>query len=150
MIVVQCMSVIVRFVSPLLSCTEGLFPFPYADLSSLFNESRAKNIHFSIYTLPINYTRCVYTGCSTAARAHRDLCQKIQNEVRFPCHNRRSLILGLPYTGNILTQPFSCILKAIRAQFRAMEKRRKHSTLRSKLLWRNYFILSLHPFVPQV
>jgi hypothetical protein len=41
-------------------------------------------------------------------------------------------------------------LKAIRAQFRAMEKRRKHSTLRAKLLWRNYFILSLHPFVPQV
>jgi hypothetical protein len=27
---------------------------------------------------------------------------------------------------------------------------RKNSTLREKLLWRNYFILSLHPFVPQV
>jgi hypothetical protein len=33
-----------------------------------------------------------------------------------------------------LNWPFSCILKAIRAQFRAMEKRRKHSTLREKLL----------------
>jgi hypothetical protein len=26
-----------------------------------------------------------------------------------------------------------------------MEKRRKHSTLREKLLWRNYYLLSLHP-----
>jgi hypothetical protein len=142
--------VIARFASPLLSCTEGLFPFPYADLSSLFDESRAKNIHFSTYMLPISYTRCVYACCSTTTRVYRDLCQKIQNEVGFPCHDRRSLILGLPYTGNVPTRPFSCILKAIRAQFRAMEKRRKHSTLRAKLLWRNYFILSLHPFVPQV
>jgi hypothetical protein len=30
------------------------------------------------------------------------------------------------------------------------KRERKHSTLRAKLLWRNYFILSLHPFVPQV
>ena len=28
--------VIARFASPLLSCTEGLFPFPYADLSTPF------------------------------------------------------------------------------------------------------------------
>jgi hypothetical protein len=27
-----------------------------------------------------------------------------------------------------------------------MEKKRKNSTLRANLLWRNYFILSLHPF----
>jgi hypothetical protein len=45
---------------PLLSCIEGLFPFPYADLSSLFDESRAKNTHFSTYTHPICYTTCVY------------------------------------------------------------------------------------------
>jgi hypothetical protein len=32
------------------------------------------------------------------------LCQKIQNGVGFPCHDKRSLILGLPYTGNVLTQ----------------------------------------------
>jgi hypothetical protein len=31
----------------------------------------------------------------------------------FPCHDRRSMMLGLPYTGNILTHPFSSILKAI-------------------------------------
>jgi hypothetical protein len=30
------MGVITRFSSPFLSCTEGLFPFPYADLSTPF------------------------------------------------------------------------------------------------------------------
>jgi hypothetical protein len=124
--------------------------FPMQTHHPLFHESRAKNIYFSTYTLPNCFARCVYACCSTTARIYRDLCQKIQNEVGFPCHDRRSLILGLPYTGNVPTLPFSCILKAIRAQFRSMEKRRKHSTLRAKLLWRNYFILSLHPFVPLV
>jgi hypothetical protein len=33
--------------------------------------------------------------------------------VGFPCHDRRSMILGLPYIGNVLTRPFSSILKAI-------------------------------------
>jgi hypothetical protein len=62
-----------------------------------------------------------------------EICaRKYKKEFRFPCHDRRSLILGLPFTGNVLTQPFNCILKAIRAQFRAMEKRIKHSTLREK------------------
>ena len=70
--------VIGRFSSPFLSCTEGLFPFPYVDLPSLFYESRAKNIHFSTYTLPISYARCVYIGYSTTAHVHQDLCQKIQ------------------------------------------------------------------------
>jgi hypothetical protein len=42
----QELTVIARFVSPLLSCTEGLFPFPYADFSSLFDESRAKKYTF--------------------------------------------------------------------------------------------------------
>jgi hypothetical protein len=60
------------------SCTEGLFPFPYADLSSLFDESRAKNTYFSTYTHPAYYTTCVYAGCSTTTHVHQDLCQKIQ------------------------------------------------------------------------
>ena len=116
-----------------------------------FDKSREKNIYFSTYTLPNCFAICVYAWFSTTARVYQDLCQKIQNEVGFPYHDRRSLIFGLPYTRNILTQPFSCILEAIRAQFRAMEKGEwKNSTLRAKLLWRNYFILSLHPFVPQV
>jgi hypothetical protein len=89
---------------------------------------------FSTYMLPNCFARCAYTCCSTTARVYQDLCQKIQNEVRFPCHDNRSLIFGLPYTGNVLTRPFSCIMEAIREQFRAMEKRRKHSTLRAKLL----------------
>jgi hypothetical protein len=70
--------VIARFASPFLSCIEGLFPFPYADLSSLFDKSRSKNKHFSTYTCPISYIASVYTGCSTTARIHRNLCQKIQ------------------------------------------------------------------------
>jgi hypothetical protein len=60
------------------SCTEGLFPFPDADLSSHFDESRAKNTYFSTYTHPICYTTCVYVGCSTTTRVHRDLCHKIK------------------------------------------------------------------------
>jgi hypothetical protein len=70
--------VIARFSSPLVSCTEGLFLFTYEDLSSLFDESRAKNIHFSTYTCPISYTTSVYAGWSTTAYVHQDLCQKIQ------------------------------------------------------------------------
>jgi hypothetical protein len=31
----------------------------------------------------------------------------------FPCHDRRSMILGLPYIGNVPTLPFNSILKAI-------------------------------------
>jgi hypothetical protein len=38
---------------------------------------------------------------------------KSKLNVRFPCHERKSLILGLPYTGNILNQPFNSILKDI-------------------------------------
>jgi hypothetical protein len=70
--------IIERFSSPLLSCIEILFPFPYADLSSLFDEYRAKNTHFSTYTHPIFYSACVYVGFSTIAHVHLDLCQKIQ------------------------------------------------------------------------
>jgi hypothetical protein len=58
----------------------------------------------------------------------------------FPCHDRRSLILGLPYTGNVSPQPFSSILKAIKRPIPSYGKRRKNSTLRAKLLWRNYLL----------
>jgi hypothetical protein len=34
---------------------------------------------------------------------------KIKNCVGFPCHVTRSMILDLPYTGNVLTRPFSSI-----------------------------------------
>jgi hypothetical protein len=61
------------------------------------------------------------------------LCHKIKNEVEFPCHDKRSLIHGLPYSGNISTRPFGCILKAIKAQFRAMEKEEKAFKFESKV-----------------
>jgi hypothetical protein len=91
----------------------------------LFDKSKSKNIYFSTYMLPNYFARCVYICCSTTSRVYRDLCQKIQNEVRFPCHDKRSLIFGLPYIGNIPNHPFSCIMEAIRAQFRAMENEEK-------------------------
>jgi hypothetical protein len=47
----------------------------------------------------------------------RIYARKYKNGVKFPCNDKRSLILGLPYTGNVLTCPFSFILKAIREQF---------------------------------
>jgi hypothetical protein len=40
--------------------------------------------------------------------------RKSKLNVGFPCHDKRYLILGLPYTGNVLTHPFNCILKAIK------------------------------------
>jgi hypothetical protein len=40
--------------------------------------------------------------------------RKSKLNVGFPCHDRISLILGLPYTENVLTHPFSCILKDIK------------------------------------
>ena len=63
----------------------------------------------------------------------RICARKYKNEVGFPCHDRRSLILGLPYTGNVPTRPFNCILKAIRTKFRAMEKKEKTFNFESKV-----------------
>jgi hypothetical protein len=121
-------------------CTEGLFPFPYADLSSLFVKSRAKNTYFSTCTHLSYYTSCVYTGCTTTTRIHRDLCQKMKINIGFPCHDMISMILGLPYAGKVLNRPFSSILKAINGPILSYGKKRKNSTLRAKLLWRNYLL----------
>jgi hypothetical protein len=145
------------------SCPEGLFPFPHTDLSSLLVKPRAKNTYFPTCTHLAYYTTCAYAGCPTTACVHRYLCQKMKINVGFPCHDRRSMILGLPYTGNVLTRSFSSILKAINGPIPSYGKKRKNSTLREKLLWRNYLlhiesaslcplslnniILSLHPFV---
>jgi hypothetical protein len=38
---------------------------------------------------PISYERCVYAGCSTTTRVHWYLCHKIQNEIEFPCHDKK-------------------------------------------------------------
>jgi hypothetical protein len=50
------------------------------------------------------------------------------------------MILGLPYTRNVPTQPFTSIMKAINGPIPSYGKRRKNSTLREKLLWRNYLL----------
>jgi hypothetical protein len=59
------------------------------------------------------------------------------------------MILGLPYTGNISTRPFSSILKAINGTILSYGKKRKNSNLRAKLIWRNYLLhiesASLYP-----
>jgi hypothetical protein len=44
------------------------------------------------------------------------------------------MIVGLPYTRNVLTQPFSSILKAINGPIPSYGKKGKNSTLREKLL----------------
>ena len=108
-------------------------------------------IHIFPHIRTLSSIQHAYTQATPLQPAYIGICAKrYKNGVGFPCHDRRSLILGLPHTGNVLTQPFGCILNTIKAQFRAMEENRKLSTLREKLLWRNYFILSLHPFDPQV
>jgi hypothetical protein len=50
------------------------------------------------------------------------------------------MIHGLPYTGNIPNRPFSSIFKAINGPILSYGKRRRNSTLREKLLWRNYLL----------
>jgi hypothetical protein len=53
-------SVIARFASPLLSCREGLFPFPYADLSSLFDDPEPK-VYIFPHILPLSTMKDAYT-----------------------------------------------------------------------------------------
>jgi hypothetical protein len=33
------------------------------------------------------------------------MCPELKNSVRFPFHDRRFMILGLPYIGNVPTRP---------------------------------------------
>jgi hypothetical protein len=67
-----------------------------------------------------------YTLAAPLQPAYIRICaRKSKLNVRFPCHDRRSLILGLPYTGNVPTQPFSCILKAIKKPILSYGKRER-------------------------
>ena len=121
------------------SCTEGLFPLPYAKLASLFDKSKEKNTNFSTCTHLAYYTSCVYTGCTTRARIHRDLCPKMKNGVGFPCHKRRSLILGLPYTRNVLNQLFRSILKDINGPIPNYGKEEKAFNFERKVTLKKLF-----------
>jgi hypothetical protein len=83
-----------------------------------------------------------YTLATPLQPAYIWICaRKSKLNVRFPCHDRRSLIFGLPYTRNVLTRPFGCILKAIKKPILSYGKGRENSTLRAKLLWRNYYFI---------
>jgi hypothetical protein len=97
------------FPHPMQSCKYDIFPFTYADFSSLFVKSRAKKYIFSTCMHLSYYTSCVYAGCTTITRVHQDLCPKMKNGAGFPSHDKRSMILGLPYTGKVLNRPFSSI-----------------------------------------
>ena len=82
----------------------------------------------------------MYASCLLYIMRIRDLCQKMKINVGFPCHNKRSMILGLPHTRNVSAWPFNSILKAINGPIPSYGKRRKNSTLRAKLLWMNYIL----------
>jgi hypothetical protein len=141
------------------SCTEGLIPFPYADLSSLLIKSRDKNKYFSTCTHLAHYTTCVYAGCSTTTHVHRDLCQKMKIKCRVSMSRQE---ISDPWPSIY----WKCSDSALQFHFEGYKwanselwKRRKNSTLREKLLWRNYLLhiesaslcpLSLNTvFIPQ-
>jgi hypothetical protein len=59
----------------------------------------------------------------------------------------RSMILDLPYTGNVLTRPSVPFEGYKLSHIQAVEEERIQ-LLRAKILWRNFhFTLSLHPFI---
>jgi hypothetical protein len=61
------MYVIERFASPLLSCTEGIFPFPYADLSTPF----LINPKPKLYIFPhIRFLTALQDACMLTAPLH--------------------------------------------------------------------------------
>jgi hypothetical protein len=82
-----------------------------------------------------------YTQTAPLHPVYNGICaRKSKLNVEFPYHDKRSLILVLPYTGNILTRPFSCIFKAIKRPIPSYGKGGENSTSRAKLLWRNYLL----------
>jgi hypothetical protein len=95
------------------SWREGLIPFPHADLLSLIDKSRDKiNIFPLVRTLQAIHQ--AYALASLLQPTYIEICaRKSKLNVGFPCYDRKSIILGLPYIGNVPTRPFSFILKAI-------------------------------------
>jgi hypothetical protein len=63
----------------------------------------------------------------------RIYAKKSKLNVEFPCHDMKSLILGLPYTGNVSTRPFSCILKAIKKPILSYGKRGREFNFERKV-----------------
>jgi hypothetical protein len=123
------------------SCREGLTPFPYADLLSLIDESRDKNKYFSTCTHLASYTTCVYTGCSTTTCVHRDLCHKIK--IKCWVSMSRQEIFD-PWPSIYWKRSDSALqlhFEGYKEANSELWKRRENSTLREKLLWRNYYFI---------
>jgi hypothetical protein len=126
---------------PMQSCIEGLTPFPYADLLSLINESKDKNKYFSTCMHLASYIACVYVGYATAARVHRGLCQKIKNKCWVSMSRQK---ISNPWP-SIYWKHFNSTLQLHFEGYKEgnseLSKRRENSTLRAKLLWRNYYFI---------
>ena len=91
-------------------------------------------IHIFPHIRALSTIQHVYMQVAPLHPMYIEICaRKYKNGVGFPCHDKRSLILGLPYTRNILNWPFSCILEAIREQFQTMEKKEKAFNFERKI-----------------
>jgi hypothetical protein len=123
------------------SCREGLIPFPHADLLSLIDKSRDKNKYFSTCTHLASYTTSVYAGCSTTTRVHRDLCQKIKIKCRVSMSRQE---ISDPWPSIYWKRSDSALqlhFEGYKEANSELWKRRENSTLRAKLLWRNYYFI---------
>jgi hypothetical protein len=89
------------FSSPLLSCIEGLFPFPYADLSTPFLINPEPKLYIFPHICYLTALQDAYTLDAPLHLAYIGICAiKYKMGSGFPCHDRISLIFGLPYTRN--------------------------------------------------
>jgi hypothetical protein len=139
---------------PMQSSREGLTPFPYADLLSLIDESRDKNKYFSTCTHLASYTTSIYTGCSTTTCVHQDLCQKIKTKCRVSM-SRQEIFDPWPSTyWKNFDSTLQLHFEGYKEANSELWKRRENSTLRAKLLWRNYYFIikstSLCPLILNV
>jgi hypothetical protein len=121
------------------SCTEGLIPFLYADLSSLLIKSRDKNTNFFTCTHLAHYTTSVYVGCSTITQVHRDLCQKMNIKCRVSMSRHE---ISNPWPSIY----WKCSDLALQFHFEGYKeanselwKRRKNSTFESKVTLEELF-----------
>jgi hypothetical protein len=69
-------SVITRFASPLLSCTEGIFLFPYADLSTPFLINPEPKIHIFSHIRSLTALQDVYMLAAPLQLAYIKICAR--------------------------------------------------------------------------
>jgi hypothetical protein len=104
-----------RFASPYAILQRG--PYSISLCRLVFPVTKIQRQKYKFFPLVriLHPIQQAYTQAAPLQPTYIGICaRKSKLNVGFPCHDRRSLILGLPYTGNILTRPFSCILKAIK------------------------------------